>query len=597
MKKLGLTILSCILGFSVYADAFQAVYVVKNNGFAKYNFGVAEDMVFSENGTKLTIKGYNDIIDLNAIDYITFEMPFLEGSLTPNEQKEKMLAIGQEAADKIDLNLNDELLRMQNVFFESDNDAFGNWHQAYVDYDFPEEFTKIRGHKSDNVLATTIRAMAEAAQGNAAAVRSLKSRAVDLYRASDYYGIYTANDETETWDKTAEAKHLELRFADFKNSGVYSIKVTCSDDYTTWDTPDFVLQMPKTIVITFSKDASQLASATLTTAIVSEKSINMDADVTLNGYKILNSLKINNSEINDNVEVLLANGEKFITGNTTIKGKNLMVYDEMYEAIQESMHYHDEEGNCVGEDPEMLISHFYRAEANVDVLNTLQIKTKANGFQKIYKDLSVDSYVGSLSTDEYSINHSGKIVNREGNNSIITVCYEDESIVEMWANTLNNYVDATFYYDGKPQAQGFIGMEIVPDDNGWNPWYDETYDTHAYTELNGFLLQVYRNIITENGNNIVYSNWYYNKYNYTNYEWEEIPVAEDKVFKPTTIIIKDSSLTPTLIFPDRTSFIIEDFFDEDSFSKLINDYEDIIDTYYSIIGDDKEDFIIGPAAQ
>ena len=117
MKKLGLTILSCILGISVYADAFQAVYVVKNNSFTKYNFGVAEDMVFFENGTKLCIKGYNDIIDLNDIDYITFEMPFLEGTLTPNEQKEKMLTIGQEAAEKIDPNLNAELLRMQNVFF------------------------------------------------------------------------------------------------------------------------------------------------------------------------------------------------------------------------------------------------------------------------------------------------------------------------------------------------------------------------------------------------------------------------------------------------------------------------------------------------
>lgn len=39
-----------------------------------------------------------------------------------------------------------------------------------------------------------------------------------------------------------------------------------------------------------------------------------------------------------------------------------------------------------------------------------------------------------------------------------------------------------------------------------------------------------------------------------------------------------------LWFPDGTSFVMEDFFDEGSFAKLIDDYNDIINTYLSITG-------------
>lgn len=48
-------------------------------------------------------------------------------------------------------------------------------------------------------------------------------------------------------------------------------------------------------------------------------------------------------------------------------------------------------------------------------------------------------------------------------------------------------------------------------------------------------------------------------------------------------------LDPLLIFPDQTSFRFEDFFDEDSFSKLIDDYNEIIDTYLSITGQERDD--------
>ena len=58
---------------------------------------------------------------------------------------------------------------------------------------------------------------------------------------------------------------------------------------------------------------------------------------------------------------------------------------------------------------------------------------------------------------------------------------------------------------------------------------------------------------------------------------------------PSAIMIRDYEVSPILMFPDQTSFSMEDFFDEDSFSKIIDDYNDIVDTYLSITGQERDD--------
>ena len=63
-----------------------------------------------------------------------------------------------------------------------------------------------------------------------------------------------------------------------------------------------------------------------------------------------------------------------------------------------------------------------------------------------------------------------------------------------------------------------------------------------------------------------------------------LDVDEKDVIFPDMLVDHEYDMTPVLWFPDNTSFMFEDFFDEDSFSNLINDYNEIIDTYLSITG-------------
>ena len=123
MKKFLLSIAA--LAITASAVAFpKALYVKKGDTFTKYNFGVAGDLQFSDNGRTLTITGYNEAINLDNIDYITFTAPTSSVSLTPDAQKDKLLAIGREATAMIDLNKNAGVLNLFHQFtygYEDEN--------------------------------------------------------------------------------------------------------------------------------------------------------------------------------------------------------------------------------------------------------------------------------------------------------------------------------------------------------------------------------------------------------------------------------------------------------------------------------------------
>ena len=57
MKKLLLTLAAALTVAGAMAFP-KALYVKKGNEVQKYNFGVAEDLVFSNGGRTLTITGY-----------------------------------------------------------------------------------------------------------------------------------------------------------------------------------------------------------------------------------------------------------------------------------------------------------------------------------------------------------------------------------------------------------------------------------------------------------------------------------------------------------------------------------------------------------
>ncbi len=556
MKKILLGLGSLFFCASAFAAAPQALYVKKGDSYTKYNFGVAGNLKFTDGGHKLQISGYSDIIDLDKIDCISFNAPLGQTTLTPYVQKQKMIEIGEAVNALVDLKSVGDLLRMTDAFFSHHELKNGDTFHPASEFEVPEEYWNLH-----NEARAVMKSLAALAKGNPAAVRSMRAKALALYKVADYFGVYNADQEKREWVKTASADYLELTFKGYDGTN-YSVRLDAGKEFSTWETVDFQGQWPEKIDITFSVNSIKIADVSIVSKLVQEESIAMTTTVNASGYKVVDDLNISNSSVTDNVKVFV-NGKESITAQSNIKGANLLKYDAMKDDIKEATHYHDEDDNCCGDDPESLISHFYRAQSEVDVLGKLQLKAKALDFSRLYdivKDEDDDDYYRG---DEIKSMNSDK--------SVFTVYDTEKKYRDMQVDILsylNNYADVQFFYDGESTPQGFLSFDKVID--SWEDTYSDDYSKYyAYAIIDGYLKDVYKNST---------DNWYA----YIN--GEEVVVDPANVVYPSKIIYEESEIAPRLTFWDMTSYAFEDFFDESTFTPLINDYDNIIDTYETITG-------------
>lgn len=577
MKKLSLT-LAALATASCAAFATSslpnALYVVKDGTYQKFNFGVAGDLVFSDEGKTLSISGYNQKIDLDKIDYITFEAP-MGTALTASQQKERLVQIGDKLNSMIDLNKHSDLITMCYRFFNCVDEGDAH-HHAPGYFEVPEEYWNLE--KETKNIAKAVKSFAK---GNPAAIRTLAPAAVNLHKMEDYFGVYVANEKDEVWEKIADADYLEIQFPSTDKDS-YTVHVSKSGASTKYNSSDFNFEMPEKIEIKFAHGSTILASASVCTSAVQDKNIDITVDAEANGYVVKSLINILNDAIKESTQVWIDN-TLVATSNSNVVGKNLLDYETMKEDAKEATHYHDEDDNCCGDDPERLIAHFVKASAEADILGQLQIKGLAYDPMKVYnalKDGDEEEDYDDFS-DMVNINGNyawsrGRVLNVNSDKSIIDILDED-STEEEWLikakNHFNNFSDIAFYYDQKPEMQGFLGFDIYDDVYDYEPWEED-----RYTIINDNLFYVY---LDDTG---------YYIYGYTSdYDTIRISIDEKDVIAPVQINEHWYELTPILYFPDMTSFYFEDFFDEGSFSKLINDYEGIIDTYLSITGQDDEE--------
>ncbi|MDE5930583.1 MAG: hypothetical protein K2H03_08905, partial [Muribaculaceae bacterium] len=131
--------------------------------------------------------------------------------------------------------------------------------------------------------------------------------------------------------------------------------------------------------------------------------------------------------------------------------------------------------------------------------------------------------------------------------------------------------------------------------------YIYTDDYNAYTVLKAdgreYLVRASRDRNREsdgNGNIVeVVGPWYYEGRIFDpdtyNTEYVKVEIDESQIVYPSDVVEHSYELEPHLVFPDQTSFAFGEFFDELSFSDLVDEYNNIIDTYLSITGQDEED--------
>lgn len=586
MKKYLLVTLACLTAFGASALP-KALYVKNGDKVTKYNFGVAEDLRFTNGGHTLTITGYNEVINLDEIDYITFTAPADNTAMLPSAQKEKLVEVGEKVNSLVNVNDYADIIRMQDEFFRGYYDAGGNWVTPPCDFTVPSELYDV--HATTESLVNSLREMTK---GNVASVRALKAASVKLYKFADYAGIYAPDYTTQTWTKTGDADYFEFRF-NSKTTGTYSVRVEASKDFISWDKMDTVtVEVPKTLTVTFAKDNAKLASAVLKSDFADGQKLSLVLDVVANNLTAHNTFDVVDNLITDVVEVKV-NGTQLVKSVSNIDGKNLVSYDALRQDVEDAIHLHDQEGNCIDGDPSALIAHFIRANSETDIVGQLQIHGKTFGFDKLYDTMKDDTYNGGyVKIGDYAVR--GSYIH--SHNSDYSKIYKTEdilSVVEDHVKQLNNYADVSFSYDGNGVAQGFCAWDTNVEYEGYsfNTGTPDENDSYWEALVDGKIVQVEREY-----NDSTYTptgKWFYLRWKYEPgcyyYDWEageKVYVSEDDLLKnyATEYVYYDAQ--PVLVFPDLSTFSFEEYFDSTSFRKLIDDYDEIINTYDSITGQD-----------
>ena len=596
MKKIIIILSVMLTAISTMAFNQRAFYVVKGDDIAIYKFGVASDLKFSNNGRTLTVTGYSESINLDEIDYITFNPPTENIGMTPSAQKEKMIKIGEEINKRTDLNKVPELMRMLHVYTATHTNEDNEFHYPSVEFSFPREFWDT--HEMIEITKNLL----ELSTGNFAASRALAANTVKLYKASDFYGIYRANEEHEIWEKIDAADFLEIQFMSQDNTNYYIARLECSDDVTTWTTSQFVTRAPKTMTLSLFFKEELLAKSIITTEMVQGQSISLkfasDADV----YDVKTDIGIYNDSIIEHTYVTV-DGEYFLESNSKIDGKDLLKYEVMKPAIKDC--FEEDLGNGEYKDPDMtaLFAQLYRAHSHVDVMNMLQTDGRIYEFGKLYNVLKDDSednysdYIVDLG-DGYSAwaVYDKKAVWDKEKNIII---WDDgrEMNVSNGVKHLGDYTDIKFFYDGKKTMQGLLSWEPKEEIDEQENWFEEweSNKMSGYTIYKEKIISVrrepeyYYNETTEQ-TEFRLTGWFIEGYHTETGESKKITVSEKDVFFPamTRRIYHESE--PVLIFPDMTIFAFGDYFTNDSFSKLVDDYKDLINLFKEICNITDEDW-------
>lgn len=456
MKKFLLTILACLA--VVVAQAFpKALYVVIGDEVHRYNFGVAADLTFSDNGTKLHISGYSEVIDLTKVDYISLSAPNMP-TITPTEQKQKMVDIVDRFYRKFNIRDYEETIFMIDHYIQNyeelsfDADRFFNLHD-----------------NSSRPLPKFMNAIREIARGNVGYAPAVRS-SVELWQASDFFGEFVPDNSGNKWIKASPSSdHLEFRFP-APGGAVYSVKAVPSKEYTDWTELDFTGRVPRTITVTGAKDSRVLFTVVIENVINDqEKAIESTVTATVENLVAATKLAITDKKITELTTVAL-NGETLVTVSADIYGRDFTNYEKwrddynnMEDEYYDSSTGYWEDGDDFASD--VIAPRVYFGKAEADIMGELQVKGHISQLKKLLDILDEDSYIGSHEEWDYNKN----------------TCYfydEDISSVERKAMYVNTYSDVAFFYDGTSAMQGYFSWDVNVDD-------DDSYYSDGYWDDNG----------------------------------------------------------------------------------------------------------------
>ena len=227
--------------------------------------------------------------------------------LTPDENKEKFESIASEVVAQFEPTDHEALLTAVNDFCR-----FSDYGYLEVDRD---EFRS---------ASTLIKALGDVcSKNNLGKVLLFAGANSDLYRAAQYYGIYTyANG---TWSKSPSNDRLEFNFTTQDNRKVKFSATTSGSEVIFWKSTDDgeTLAVPEHASATVTVNGSEVCNLTMNAQLnAAAKTANIEVSLNASGYIFACNVNATPNKATANFN-MSKNGTNIISGNADVTGQRM----------------------------------------------------------------------------------------------------------------------------------------------------------------------------------------------------------------------------------------------------------------------------------
>lgn len=354
----------------------------------------------------------------------TEDSPYTE--LTPDEHKAKLEEIGLSIADKVNPEVQKNLVKTFDAFIE------------YSDgLDIEDNNDEIGGNVQN--LAKTLKNICK--KNSLGKVGNL-SRAADseLYSLARYAGIYTFTGEDEygyyDWEKTDASDKLEFRFkTDNKDAVIQITKEGTEQQFDAYDDgTSYSVMVPEIAKVTVTYDGkSELTLVCKMKVDNSAKTVVSDITVDANGYKYEEHLDVNSSKASTNLTFSI-DGIKIVEAYASINGKDMT------------------NGDVIGDNVDNETIQNLFGDGQVEV--------------KVYGDNDGVILKGSVSSVKELIDRLDRLDN---------VDWEEENTMAHQtkiAEAYNEYLKGEMYYTNGDNVIARFNMQAYDDSDEWGEYYD-----------------------------------------------------------------------------------------------------------------------------
>ena len=357
--------------------------------------------------------------------------------LTPDENKEKFESIASEVVVQFEPTDHEALLTAVNDFCR-----FSDYGYLEVDRD---EFRS---------ASTLMKALGDVCgKNNLGKVLLFAGANSDLYRAAQYYGIYTyANG---TWSKSPSNDRLEFNFTTQDNRKVKFSATTSGSEVIFWKSTDDgeTLAVPEHASATVTVNGSEVCNLTMNAQLnAAAKTANIEVSLNASGYIFACNVNATPNKATANFN-MSKNGTNIISGNADVTGQRMTDPTEADE-----------------DNPQNL---FNNASSRVNILDDAYVTASCSNIKGLVDQLDAIDAKYDWTQDEQCYKEQAIAVN----NAVDVNLYYTTSSAVVASLEAHAYISDTYYNSYNGQTIEYWDLEsIIVFDDGSKYSLDEYFD-------------------------------------------------------------------------------------------------------------------------